>query len=288
MMRCTLWVLVLMAFLGAVAVFVPARAQFAAQPVIPKPPLAPVPSLPALPTPAATAADSFAANDTEAAIRQLQNALTTQYRALKEKGEVDAATRERLAKSLGEIFDLRQQLQQREIQMLEERLRTIKAQVDTRGKQRDAAIAAQVERILDGKATAAPPMRTTTPGSGTGPAMGGFGTPPAGAGGFNPLGTLKPEGTRFEPIPIGLPDDLIGQLLQAKNDADRALIRKSFDVRIALLQTQLTDAQTTLKRYKELAAAGAMDRDTLDRTESRVKQLMLLLEAHENFVRSIK
>jgi hypothetical protein len=283
MLRGTMWILLVLTILGGVWAFVPARAQFVAPPALVKPQPPPSPAAVGTTAPA----DPFAGNDTEAAIRSLQNAVTAQYRVLLAKGEIDPAARERLAKSLGEIFDLRQQLQQREIQMLEDRLRGIKDQVAARAKQRDAAIAAQVERIVDGKegagGTTPPPKPTLPPMSG-----GGLGGLPALGGGFNPLATVpapKVEVPRFEPIQIGLPDDLIGQLLQAKNDADRALIGKSVKLRIALLQTQLTDAQTTFKRYQELAASGAIDRESLDRAGSRVKQLMLLLEAHETFGR---
>jgi hypothetical protein len=231
---------------------------------------------------------------TDRAVKELLAALEAQARALKARGEFDAAAQERLARSLGEIFDLRQQLQLREIQMIEDRLHGIKDQVTARGKNREAIVAAQVKQILEGKEILPPtktpsdgsglPKRDPTPRSGPegGGPMGGF--PPGGIVpgiGFPAPSTPKPEVPRFEPIQIGLPDDLVGQLLQAKNDADRALIGASVQFRITLLKGQLQDAQTEAARMKQLAAQKAIDQATVDRAESRLRQLMVLLEAHE-------
>jgi hypothetical protein len=326
MVRVTLCFVLLLTLLGVTSSLLPVTAQVAAPPTKPAPavvdPATPPAAVPA--TPGAfgpggggipfggKAADATV--QTEEALRALAAAVSAQYQAQKARGEIDDAAKLRLARSLAEIFDLRQQLQSREIQMLEDRLQGIKKQVETRAKQRDAIIANQVEQILEGK-DAVPHgipgtgsgFGTPPPGGKTGPSgpPGGFpGTgpnfgPPAGfpaggsmgTSGFGGFGLAAPKGPdvpRFEPIQVGLPDDLIGQLLQAKNDNDRDLVRRSLQVRINLLRMQVTDAQANAKRMQELLNSGAIDHGTADRAESRVKQLMLLLDGYESFRHTIK
>jgi len=238
----------------------------------------------------------------------LANALTDYLKAVQLKTvEVTPETRQKLTRILGELYDLRQQVQQQELKALEDRLKSLKDQLATRGKDRDATIAKQADAILQGKEppvalwvpsglpklewsntdpTAKEPMTTTQPPrNATVPkGLDTFGPPPGqGSKNVPPVGRnpFADQGGIDATIRIGLPDELIGQLLQAKTDKEKALVAMAIQTRMELLQAQIQEAETRLDRFLKLGVSGAIDAASVDQAKARVEQLKVLLRAHD-------
>lgn len=232
----------------------------------------------------------------------LAQALNAYLRAVELKTvEVTPETRQKLTRILGELYDLRQQVQLQELKALEDRLKGLKDQLATRGKERDGIIAKQADAILAGKeppvalwlpsnlmkieyakpsdpkpketVNTTPPAATTQPAPKTGTTPAGQNTPPLSR---YPLDVPTTDMT----IRIGLPDELIGQLLQAKTDREKALVGMAIRTRIELLETQLREAQTRLDRVLKLAETGLIDQGSVEQAKSRVDQIKVLLRAH--------
>jgi hypothetical protein len=263
----------------------------------------PKPGLPDPNTPAATVLDVQAASAEDLAKALSQYLMAVQSKELPATPE----TREKLNRILGELFDLRQQVQQQELKALEDRLRSLKEQLGSRAKERDAIIAKQAEAILEGKE---PPVPLWVPSTGkvTWPAYGltkpavtpktpspeptpmkSSNTP----AGQNTLSTPKYVGSELATLPgetirIGLPDELIGQLIQAKNDADRELIRVALDTRLGLLRAQITEAEKRIQRVTELARTGVVSTTEIEQAMARLEQLKIVYQAHVALAAKIK